>query len=56
MSKVNPITREDFEQVNDDPQIFVKYVQCNDQDLRTVICAVLTQSYIENFSDSEEVL
>ena len=56
MRKINPITREDFEQVNDDPQIFVKYVQCNTQYLRTVICAVLTQSYVEKLSNGEEAL
>lgn len=56
MRRVKPITHEDFEQVNADPQIFIKYLQCNAQDLRTVICAVLTQSYVENLSDGEEVL
>ena len=54
MRNVNPIVPEEFERINDDPQISVKYVPCSAQELRTVICAVLTQSYVENLSDSGE--
>ena len=54
MRNVNPIIVEEFERVRDDPQISVKYVQCSAQELRTVICAVLSQSYVEHLSESGE--
>lgn len=54
MRKVNPIIVEEFERVSDDSRISVRYVPCSARELRTVICAVLTQSYVENLSDSGE--
>ena len=53
MRNADLITPEEFKQVSENPQISVKYSPCDAEALRTVICSILTQSYVENISDSE---